>query len=80
VVSTPDPKKGERLVLVTDHRDAEPGALVAHAQAVGAPEIAAPRKIIRVTAVPVLGTGKTDYVAVQRMVEAEAPAGKTRAA
>jgi len=80
VVAMPDPKKGERLVLVSDQRDAEPGPLLAHAQAIGAPEIAAPRKIIRVTAVPVLGTGKTDYVAVQRMVEAEAPAGKTRAA
>lgn len=80
VVSVPDAKKGERLVLVTDQQGAETGPLVAHAQAAGAPEIAAPRKIIQVAAVPVLGTGKTDYVAVQRLVEAELPAAKTRAA
>jgi acyl-[acyl-carrier-protein]-phospholipid O-acyltransferase/long-chain-fatty-acid--[acyl-carrier-protein] ligase len=73
VVAIEDPRKGERLVLVTDHRDAEVSPLLAHAQAVGAPEIAAPRKIIKVPEVPVLGSGKTDYVAVQRIVDAEGP-------
>jgi acyl-[acyl-carrier-protein]-phospholipid O-acyltransferase/long-chain-fatty-acid--[acyl-carrier-protein] ligase len=72
VISLPDPKKGERLILVTDRRGAEPGALIDHAKAIGAPEIAVPRKIIRVPEIPVLGTGKTDYVAIQRMVDAEA--------
>lgn len=71
VIAMPDPKKGERLVLVTDRRDADAGPLVAHAQAIGAPELAVPRKIIRVTEVPVLGTGKTDYVAITRMAEAD---------
>jgi len=71
VVALPDPKKGERLILVTDRRDAEPGALVAYAQQIGAPELAVPRKIIRVPEIPVLGTGKTDYVALQRIVDTE---------
>ena len=71
VVALPDPKKGERLILVTDRRDADPGPLIAHAQQVGAPELAVPRKIIRVAEIPVLGTGKTDYVALQRIVDAE---------
>ena len=71
VVALPDPKKGERIILVTDRRDAEVAPLVAHAQAIGAPEIAVPRKIIRVPEIPVLGTGKTDYVALQRIVDAE---------
>ncbi|WP_374470544.1 AMP-binding protein [Phenylobacterium sp.] len=71
VVALPDPKKGERLILVTDKRDAESAPLLAHAQTVGAPEIAVPRKIIRVPEIPVLGTGKTDYVALQRIVDAE---------
>jgi acyl-[acyl-carrier-protein]-phospholipid O-acyltransferase/long-chain-fatty-acid--[acyl-carrier-protein] ligase len=78
VVAVADSKKGERLVLVTDRRDAEAGPLTAHAQAIGAPEIAVPRKIIKVPEIPVLGTGKTDYVAVQRVVEADA--GSMRAA
>ena len=71
VVSMPDPKKGERLILVTDWREAESAPLISHAQSVGAPEIAVPRKIIKVTEIPVLGTGKTDYVALQRIVDAE---------
>jgi acyl-[acyl-carrier-protein]-phospholipid O-acyltransferase / long-chain-fatty-acid--[acyl-carrier-protein] ligase len=71
VVALPDPKKGERLILVTDRRDADPAPLIAHAQSIQAPEIAVPRKIIRVPEIPVLGTGKTDYVALQRIVDAE---------
>jgi len=71
VVALPDPKKGERLILVTDRRDAEAGPLIAYAQQVGASELTVPRKIIRVQEIPVLGTGKTDYVALQRIVDAE---------
>jgi acyl-[acyl-carrier-protein]-phospholipid O-acyltransferase/long-chain-fatty-acid--[acyl-carrier-protein] ligase len=71
VVSVPDPKKGERLVLVTDRRGADAGPLLAHAKTLGAPELAVPRKIICVPEIPVLGTGKTDYVALQRIVDAE---------
>jgi len=76
VVAVADAKKGERLVLVTDRRDADPAPLVAHAQALGAPEIAVPRKIIRVPEIPVLGTGKTDYVALQRIVDADLRASR----
>ena len=46
-------------------------SLMAHAQQLGAPELAVPRKIIRVPEIPVLGTGKTDYVALQRIVDSE---------
>ncbi|HYE47921.1 MAG TPA: AMP-binding protein [Caulobacter sp.] len=74
VVAMPDPKKGERLVLVTDRRDAAVDALLQHAQSIGAPELAVPRKILKVPEVPVLGTGKTDYVAIQRMADAQAKA------
>jgi acyl-[acyl-carrier-protein]-phospholipid O-acyltransferase/long-chain-fatty-acid--[acyl-carrier-protein] ligase len=71
VVAVPDPRKGERLILVTDQRDADPAPLLTHAQTVGAPELAVPRRIIRVPEIPVLGTGKTDYVALERIVETE---------
>jgi acyl-[acyl-carrier-protein]-phospholipid O-acyltransferase/long-chain-fatty-acid--[acyl-carrier-protein] ligase len=71
VIALPDPKKGERLILVTDRRDADPGPLIAHAQTIQASEIAVPRKIIRVPEIPVLGTGKTDYPAIQRIVDTE---------
>jgi len=74
VIAEADSRKGERLVLVTDQMGAEVAQLIAHAQAVGVSELAAPRKIVKVAEVPVLGTGKTDYVAIQRMVETEARA------
>lgn len=71
VITQLDPRKGERLVLVTDRQDADSAALIAHAQSIGAPELAVPRRIVRVTEIPVLGTGKTDYPAIQRIVETE---------
>jgi acyl-[acyl-carrier-protein]-phospholipid O-acyltransferase / long-chain-fatty-acid--[acyl-carrier-protein] ligase len=74
VIAMPDPRKGERLVLVTDRLDASVDRLIAHAQAIGAPELAVPRKIVKVPEIPLLGTGKTDYVAIQRLAETEARA------
>jgi acyl-[acyl-carrier-protein]-phospholipid O-acyltransferase/long-chain-fatty-acid--[acyl-carrier-protein] ligase len=71
VAAVADVKKGERLVLVTDASHATSQALLTHAQAHGAPEIAVPRKVIKVGAPVLLGTGKTDYAAVQRIAVAE---------
>jgi acyl-[acyl-carrier-protein]-phospholipid O-acyltransferase/long-chain-fatty-acid--[acyl-carrier-protein] ligase len=71
VVSIPDSRKGEKLVLVTDRKDADVARLAEWAREHGAPELAVPKKIVRVGEVPVLGTGKTDYVAIQQMVEVD---------
>jgi len=71
VVSIPDSRKGEKLVLVTDHSGAEVARLAEWARENGAPELAVPKKIVKVAEVPVLGTGKTDYVAIQKMVETD---------
>ena len=71
VIALPDARKGERLVLVTDWPAAEVKDLLAYAQASGASELSAPRRILKTSEVPILGTGKTDYVAVARMVEAD---------
>jgi len=69
VVAVADSRKGEKLVLVTDRDDAEVASLSAWARENGAPELAVPKRIVRVDALPVLGTGKTDYVRIQQMVE-----------
>jgi acyl-[acyl-carrier-protein]-phospholipid O-acyltransferase/long-chain-fatty-acid--[acyl-carrier-protein] ligase len=71
VVAVSDHRKGERLVLVTDTPHANIADLLAHAQAQHAPDLAVPRKVVRVGAPVLLGTGKTDYAAVQRIAEAE---------
>ncbi len=69
VVAVADSRKGEKLVLVTDRSDAEVARLAEWAREHGAPELAVPKKIVRVGEVPELGTGKTDYVAIQQMVD-----------
>ena len=79
VVSVPDARRGERLILVTDNPDARSGPLLLYAQRHGAPEIAVPKKVIVTDEIPVLGTGKTDYPALQRVVEAELSAGEEAA-
>jgi len=70
VVSIPDTRKGEKLVLVTDCQDAQVSTIAEWARNTGAPELAVPKKILRIKEVPVLGTGKTDYVSIQKMAEA----------
>ncbi len=60
----PDPRKGEQIILVTDHPEPKRHELLAWAQTHGVPEISVPKKIISVDALPVLGTGKLDYVSI----------------
>jgi len=69
VVSIPDAKKGEALVLVTDNTEAKWDAIRAHAKAHGIGELSVPRNIKIVPSIPLLGTGKTDYVKVQNIVK-----------
>ena len=75
VVAVPDERKGEALVLLTTQTDATVGALLAHVRSEGGAEIAAPRILRVVDALPLLGTGKVDYPSATRMAaEARAPA------
>jgi acyl-[acyl-carrier-protein]-phospholipid O-acyltransferase/long-chain-fatty-acid--[acyl-carrier-protein] ligase len=61
VVSLPDPRKGEQVVLITENPDADRDALLAYAKVQGVPELWVPKAIL-VSSIPVLGSGKTDYV------------------
>ena len=77
VTNLPDPKKGEQLVLVTAHQGARREDLTAFARTQGIAELAVPRAICVVQEVPVLGTGKLDYVKVRELaqgwIEAQGP-------
>jgi len=75
VVTRPDVRKGEQLVLFTTARDAAAPALQAWARENGVAELAVPRDIRVVDALPVLGTGKLDYVSMQDRAAAPAAAG-----
>jgi acyl-[acyl-carrier-protein]-phospholipid O-acyltransferase/long-chain-fatty-acid--[acyl-carrier-protein] ligase len=67
VVTRPDARKGERLVLFTTRKGAKAGDLQAWGRANGVTELAIPRDIRELDALPVLGTGKLDYVSMNAM-------------
>jgi acyl-[acyl-carrier-protein]-phospholipid O-acyltransferase/long-chain-fatty-acid--[acyl-carrier-protein] ligase len=67
VVTRPDARKGEQLVLFTTRKDASPGALQGWARGNGVTELMVPRDIRILDALPVLGTGKIDYVTMAAM-------------
>jgi acyl-[acyl-carrier-protein]-phospholipid O-acyltransferase/long-chain-fatty-acid--[acyl-carrier-protein] ligase len=66
VVSLPDPRKGEQIVLVTDKPGADREALLAHGKSQGLPELWIPKAIL-IAPIPVLGSGKIDYAATLDM-------------
>ncbi|MBV8122300.1 MAG: AMP-binding protein, partial [Alphaproteobacteria bacterium] len=70
VVSQPDPRRGERLVLVTEQRGATRAALQAHARAKGASDLMVPAEVMIVDKLPLLGSGKPDFPAVAHLVAA----------
>ena len=68
-LTLPDARKGEQIVLLTSEKDADRTKLMQQAQTDGVGEIAVPRRIASVASIPVLGTGKIDYVGAQRLLE-----------
>ena len=72
--SEPDPRKGEQLVLFTTQADALAPALQAWGRANGIAELSIPKDVRVVAALPVLGTGKIDYVTMAE--QAQQPAAK----
>ena len=67
VASRPDAKKGEQLVLFTTQADATAKALQTYGKSQGATELMIPREVRVLKELPVLGTGKLDYVTLGQM-------------
>jgi acyl-[acyl-carrier-protein]-phospholipid O-acyltransferase/long-chain-fatty-acid--[acyl-carrier-protein] ligase len=67
VVAVPDKRKGERIVLVTTADNADPNELRQFGRKSGANELMVPHEIIKVPEIPLLGSGKTDYVSARRI-------------
>lgn len=68
-ISLPDAKKGEQVILLTTQKDATVQQLTAASPGVAA--IILPKKIIIVDEIPVMATGKTNYIAVTELAKSK---------
>jgi acyl-[acyl-carrier-protein]-phospholipid O-acyltransferase/long-chain-fatty-acid--[acyl-carrier-protein] ligase len=63
-----DPRKGERIVLLTQQKDATRANFQTYAKSKGASDLMIPAEIMIVEHVPLLGSGKVDFAAVTKLV------------
>ena len=70
VVAESDPRKGERLTLLIPDATATREQFMRHIKAKGASDLNCPAEIL-VDKVPLLGSGKADYVAAAALVKAK---------
>ncbi len=70
VIAVPDARKGERLIMVTTKADATRAEVQAWMKERGSTELMFPSELILIEELPLLGSGKTDYVELDRLVRA----------
>lgn len=68
--SEADLQRGETIVLFTTDPNLNRSQLQTAAKSLGHAEIAIPKQIYHLAELPILGTGKLDYVALKQMAEA----------
>jgi acyl-[acyl-carrier-protein]-phospholipid O-acyltransferase / long-chain-fatty-acid--[acyl-carrier-protein] ligase len=69
IVSMPDARKGERMILVTQQKDATRQQFMGFARERGASELMIPAEIMVLDKLPILGSGKVDQVSVIKLVQ-----------
>jgi acyl-[acyl-carrier-protein]-phospholipid O-acyltransferase/long-chain-fatty-acid--[acyl-carrier-protein] ligase len=71
--SCPDSHRGELIVLFTEDPHLKRDQLQHALRQMGLPELALPRRIVHVDKLPLLPTGKKDYVTIKKMAEEVVP-------
>jgi acyl-[acyl-carrier-protein]-phospholipid O-acyltransferase / long-chain-fatty-acid--[acyl-carrier-protein] ligase len=71
-VALPDARKGERVVLLTTDSKVRRDEFQRTAKSKGAPELITPSDIVLVDKLPLLGSGKPDYVAALALAKSRA--------
>jgi acyl-[acyl-carrier-protein]-phospholipid O-acyltransferase/long-chain-fatty-acid--[acyl-carrier-protein] ligase len=71
VVAVPDARKGERLLLYINKKDALRSDFIAYARFKHASELMIPAEIIHMEKLPMLGSGKVDLVTLTQMAKDE---------
>ena len=66
-----DERRGEKIVLVTEYQGATRRELQEAARQLQYGELLLPRKVVLIDSMPVLSTGKLDYVALQTLAQQE---------
>ena len=74
VSSIPDPRKGERLIMVTDKHGATRSEFMAYARSQHASELMLPAEVVVLDKMPMLGSGKVDQLAIDKFVRDQAAA------
>lgn len=72
-------ERGETTVLFTTDAGLDRMKLHHTARALGMQDLAVARNIVHVTSLPVLGSGKTDYVTLAELAQSTAPEGSSAA-
>lgn len=65
-VSTKNPKKGEQIILYSEAADADKGSFVKKIQELAYSELLIPHRIFPGSKIPVLPSGKIDYVTIEK--------------
>jgi len=71
IVTLPDEKKGEQLILVTNNEEANLTDIKTYFKKQGFVELWVPKKVIYMPKPPVMGTGKFDYVKAKELIAKE---------
>ncbi len=68
IMTAEDERKGEKLVLVTNYKEAELKTVREHLKKQGLSDLTYPREIVYMKDIPKLGTGKVDYIKLKELM------------